>query len=95
MVADIVEVVRLVLAVLLAAEDAADVRLALRARAEARRVWQYGLEELQRHDFLALELDRLDRRHADVLEALEVREVALAERHEEADTFDTGDILCQ
>lgn len=92
MVADVVEVVRLVLAVLLAAEDAADVRLALRARAEACRVRQHGLEELQRHDLLALELDRLDRRHADVLEALEVREVALAERHEEADALDARDV---
>ena len=91
MVTDVVEVVRLVLAVLLAAEDAADVRLALRARSEACRIRQHGLEELQRHDLLALELDRLDGGHADILEAAEVIEVALAERHEEADALDARD----
>ena len=41
---------------------------------------------------MSLELDRLDGGHADVFQAFEVREVALTEGHEEADTLDARDI---
>ena len=95
MVADVVDVVGLVLAVLLAGEDAADVGLALRARAEAGRVGQQGLEELDGHDLVALELHGLGGEHPHVLQALHVGQIALAERHEEADAPHLGQVLGQ
>ena len=77
MVADVVEVIVLLLAVLLADEDTADVRLADCSRAEGRRVGQNSLQELERNYLLALIHDGLDGCHSDVLEALEVRKIAL------------------
>ena len=88
MVADIVHIVVDRLAVLLAVEDAADVRLALRARAERGGVGQERLQELDRHDLLPLEVHGVDARKPHVLQALEVRKVALPEGHEEADAPD-------
>ena len=93
MVADVVEVVGLRLAVLGALENATDVRLAHGAGTEACRVRKESLEELDRHDFLALELDGLGAEHAHVFEAAHVVEVALAERHEEADALHARDVL--
>ena len=72
MVAYIINGTGLVLPVLFAGEDAADVGLALRARAEARRIREECLQELNRHDFLTLEADRSGRQHADVLETTHV-----------------------
>ena len=95
MVADIVEVVVLLLAVLLADENAADVGLAYSSRAEGSRVGQYSLQELKRNYLPALVHDRLDGGHSDVLKALEVSKVALTERHEEADTLDSLDVQRQ
>ena len=95
MVADIVDIVGLFLAVLLAGEDAADVGLALGAGAEAGGVGQEGLEELDGHDLLAVELDGRGGQHPHVLQAAHVVEVALAEGHEEADALSLRDVLGQ
>ncbi len=94
-VADVVDVVGLFLAVLLAGEDAADVGLALGAGAEAGGIGQQGFQELDGHDLLTVEVDRGGGEHAHVLEAAHVVEVALAEGHEEADALCLGDVLGQ
>ena len=94
-VADIVDIVGLFLAVLLAGEDAADVGLTLGAGAEAGGVGQEGLEELDGHDLLAVELDGRGGQHPHVLQAAHVVEVALAEGHEEADALGLRDVLGQ
>ena len=95
MVAHVVHVVAHGLAVLHALEDAADVRLALRARAERGGVGQERLQEFDRHDLLSLEVDGVDARHAHVLQTLQVREVALAEGHEEADALDALQVAAE
>ena len=93
MVADIVKIVVLLCTVLLPAEDAADVRLPLRPWAKARRIGQDGLQELERDDLLPLKVNRLDRGHADILEAAQMRQIALAKRHKEANAPDPLDVL--
>ena len=50
---------------------------------------------MQRDDFLSLEINRLDGRHADVLETFQMRQVTLAEGHEKADALDAGDVQRQ
>ena len=95
MVADIVDIDGLLLAILDAGDDAANVRLADGARAERSRVRQQRLEELDGDDLLAVEFDRRRREHADVLKALHVRQIALAERHEEADALDLRQVAGQ
>ena len=92
-VANVVQVVGLRLAVLSALENAADVGLAHRAGAEACRVRKEGLQELDRHNVLTLELDRLSAEHAHVFEATHVVEIALAKRHEETDALDARNVL--
>src|SRR6056297_2602338 len=67
-VADVVEIERPLGPALLAGRDVADAGLARGARAEIAGVRQHRLQELERHDLLALELDGLDRGHADVLQ---------------------------
>ena len=76
-------------------EDAPDVRLALRARTERRGIGQERAEELDRDDLLSLEVDRVDAREAAVLEALQMREVALSEGHEEADALDALQVAAE
>ena len=93
MIADVVDVGGLALAVLDACEDAADVGLALGARTERRRIGQQRFEELYRHDLPALVHYRRGGQHADVLQTLHVRQIALPERHEEADALDPLDVL--
>ena len=95
MVADIVDIVGLFLAVLLAGEDAADVGLALGAGAKAGGVRQQSLEELDGHDLLPVEVDRGGGQHAHILQTAHVVEVALAEGHEEADALGLRDVLGQ
>ena len=60
MVTDVVDVVGLILTVLFAGKDAADVGLALSAGAKAGGVRQKSLEELDGHDLLSVEVDRGD-----------------------------------
>ena len=95
MIADIVDIVVLLLTVLHTGEDAADVGLALRARAEARRIREECLQELNRHDFLTLEADRGGRQHADILETTHMIEVALTEGHEETDALHIRQVLAE
>ena len=94
-VTHVVEVVGLGLAVLGALEDATDVGLAHGAGAEACRVREQCLQELDRHDFLALELDGLCAEHAHVFEAAHVVQVALAKGHEETDALYARNVLGQ
>ena len=94
-IADVIDIVVLLLTVLHTGEDAADVGLALRARAEARRIREERLQELNRHDFLTLEADRGGRQHADVLETAHVIEVALTEGHEETDALHVRQVLAE
>ena len=95
MVADVVDVVGLVLAVLFAGKDAADVGLALGTGAKAGGVRQQRLEELDGHDFLSVEIDRGGGQHAHVLQTAHVVQIALAKGHEEADALCLRDVLCQ
>src|SRR5882724_8098536 len=92
-VADVVDEVALALAVLDAFAQTADRCLAGVARGERRRVRQQRAQELDRHDLLALEVDLVDPRHADVLKHLEVLEVRLAERHPEPDAAQALEVL--
>ena len=94
-VAHVVDVVGLVLAVLLAGENAADVGLAVGAGTQAGGIGQQGLEELDGHDLPALKLDGGGGQHTHVLQTLHVGQIALAEGHEEADALDLGDVLGQ
>ena len=93
MVADIINIVGLLLAVLLAGEDTADVGLALGTGAEAGGVRQKGLEELDGHDLLPVEFDGGGGEHPHIFEAAHVVKVALAEGHEEADALGLRDVL--
>ena len=95
MIANVVDVVIFRSTVLHAAHDATDIRLALRPRSERRRIGQHRFQEMQRHDLLTVEIDRLDARHAHVLQALQMRQVTLPERHEEPDPLDVGNVLRQ
>ena len=93
MIADVVNVGFLFHAVLPAGEDAADVRLADRARSKGSRIRQQRFQELDRNNLVALKLHRLGGEHTDVFETLHMSEIALTEGHEEADALHTGDIL--
>ena len=95
MVTDIIDVVGLVLAVLFAGEDAADVGLALGAGAEAGGIRQEGFQELDGDDLLTVVVDGRGGEHAHILKAAHVVKVALAEGHEEADALDAGQVLAQ
>ena len=95
MVADIIDVVGLVLAVLFAGEDAADVRFALGAGAEAGGIGQQSLQELDGDDLLTIVVDGRGGEHAHILKAAHVVKVALAEGHEEADALDAGQVLAE
>ena len=88
MVADVIDVIMLFLAILLAGEDAADVGFAMGAWAEGGWIWEEGFEELDRDDLHAVIGDGFRGEHADVFEAAHMIEVALAEGHEEADLLD-------
>ena len=95
MVAHIINVVGLVLAVLFAGEDAADVRLALGAGAEAGGVRQQSFQELDGHDLLTVVVDRCGGEHAHILQTTHMVKVALAESHKEADALDIGQVFAQ
>ena len=92
MVAYVVEVIVLLLAVLFADKDTADIRLAHSPRTKRSGVRQDCFQELQRDYLPALVHYGLYRGHSYVLKALQVREVALPECHEEPNTLDTLDI---
>ena len=64
--------------------------LPLGDRTQRGRLGQQGLQELDRNDLAALERHRLDRGHADVFQHFEVLQIAVAERHPEADALDLG-----
>ena len=93
MVADIINIDGLFLAIFSTGKDTTDVGLAHGARTEGSRIRQQRFEELNRYNFLAFIVNRLGRQHANVLQALHVCQIALAEGHEEADAFYAGDIL--
>ena len=93
MVADVVDEHGLRLAVLRAARQAADAGAPLGQRPQARRVGQHGLQELQRDDFLPVVDHRVDARHADVLQHLQVVQVVVGERHPEARAPHLGEVL--
>ena len=95
MVAYIINVVSLVLAVLFAGEDAADVRLALGAGAEAGGVRQQSFQELDGHDLLTVVVDRCGGEHAHILQTTHMVKVALAESHKEADALDIRQVFAQ
>ena len=95
MVAHIINVVGLVLAVLFAGEDTADVRLALGAGTEAGGVGQQRFQELDGHDLLTVVIDGRGGEHAHILKAAHVVKIALAEGHEEADALDIGQVLAE
>ena len=44
---------------------------------------------------MALEINRLNRGHTDILQASQMGQITLAERHKETNTLDSFDILCQ
>ena len=54
-----------------------------------------AFEELDRHDLVALKLDRGGGQHADVLQTLHVGQIGLTEGHEEADALHARNILRQ
>ena len=102
----VVDVVGVLLAVLNTADAAADRGLAFVVLAEVLRVWQHGLQELQRYDLhpgrLAaavserrLVLNLVNTAHADVLDHVEVFQILLAEGHPEASLLDGGIVLHQ
>lgn len=55
------------------------------------RIGQQRLEELNRHDRTAFKIDRRGGEHPHVFEALHMRQIALAERHKEADALHLGE----
>ncbi len=93
MVADLIYDDLAWLAVFQAGDMAADPGLADSARTERGRIGQQGFQELDRHDLLALEFDRIDARHADVTQHFEVLEVVVAETHPELRTLERREIL--
>ena len=74
----------------LAGRDHADIGVALGGFAQRFGFGQHGSEELQRDDFLALVLDRVDPRHADILQHGQVLDVFIAEGHPEARPLHLG-----
>ena len=95
MVADIVDIPGLVLPVLFACKDAADVGLALGPGTKTCRVRKKGLQELDGHNLMALKQHRCGGQHAHILQTLHMGQIALAEGHEEADSLYAGDIFRQ
>lgn len=94
-VTDVVEIVLLGLPVLDTLENTADVGLAFGAWSQRSRIGENGFEKLQRNNLFSFEEDGLNRGHADVFQALEVGEVALAKRHEEADAANAPQVETQ
>ena len=72
----------------LTADAAANRCLAGIVFAKLFRVWQNSLEELDRHDFHAIVIDRLDACHSDVLNHAQMCQIFLAERHPETCALD-------
>ena len=95
MVADVIDIIGLLFAVLSAGEDAADVGLAVGAGTQAGGIRQQGLEELDGDDLMALKVDGGGGEHTHVFQALHVGEVALPEGHEEADALHLRDVQGQ
>ena len=91
-IADVVDENLTRLAVFDAGDFATDAGLAFGAGAEGGRIGEQRLEELDRHDLVALEFDRIDAGHADVFQDAQVGEVVFREGHEEADTFQAFDV---
>lgn len=91
-IADVVDENLTRLAVFDAGDFATDAGLAFGAGAEGGRIGQQRLEELDRHDLVALEFDWIDAGHADVFENAQVGEVVFREGHEEADALQAFDV---
>ena len=66
MVGDVIDVILLLFAVLLAGEDAADVGSAVGAWAQGGWIWEQGFEELNRDDLDAVIVDGFRGEHADI-----------------------------
>ncbi len=95
MIADVVEEHRLGFAVPGAARQAANAGASLGQRSETRGIRQQCLEELQRHDLLALKHHRVDARHADIAQHLQMIQVVVGKGHPEASTPHPGKMLDQ
>ncbi len=106
MAAVVVDIVSALLAVFQSADAAADARFAVVVLAQVLRVGQHRLEELQRHNLhlhlhlliggsgeRSLVFNLVDARHTQVLDAVEVGEILLAEGHPEAGALDCGVVL--
>ncbi len=102
----VIYIIGVLLAVLLATDAATDGSLAVVVLAEVLGVGQHGLQELQRNDLhlgglagavrqRSLVLYFVDAAHAEVLDAVEIGEVLLAEGHPEASLLDGGVVLHQ
>ena len=85
----------MLLAVLQATDAAADAGLALVVLSQVLRIRQYGLQELERHDFHAVVVHLVDAGHADVLDHAQVGQVFLPEGHPEAGALDGREVLHQ
>ncbi len=95
MVADIVDVDLATLAVLETPGNHADTGFPFGQSTEAARIRQQGLEELNRHDLLPLELDFVDACHPHVLQHLEVLQVVVGKSHPELGLANRRDMLDQ
>ena len=95
MITDIIDIELLLLTVLLTREDTADIGLTYSTGSEARGIGKQSLKELDGNDEMAFMLNGSSREHSDILKALHVRKVALAECHEESDPLDLGEVPSQ
>ena len=94
-VAVVINIVGALLAVLQALDAAADRGLSVVVGAQRLGIGKNRLEELDRDDLDAVVDDRVDTRHADVLDDAQVREVFLAEGHPETCTLNGRIVLNQ
>ena len=95
----VIYIIGVLLAVFQSSYAAAYAGLAVVILAEVLRIRQHSLEELQRHNLYlylfrriigqrCLVFDLVDARHAEVLDAVEISEILLSERHPEACALD-------
>ena len=71
---------------------AANAGLTFGAGAEGGWIGEEGLEELDGHNLMALEFNRVDAGHADVFQDAQVGQVVFREGHEEADALQAFDV---
>ena len=95
MVADIVNIIGLVLAVLRSGKDAADVGLALGPGTQAGRVGQQCLQELDGDDLLSLKIHGTGGQHSHILQTAHMVQVALTKGHKKPNPPNLRDIQCQ